>query len=224
MPEGRNMGILDEADDLVMAHAAGLLSPAQSLVVATQAELRRDVRRQVSDCEAIAGALMEDCEPAALSQGLRESVMAALDAPEAAPQVAPSGPRPPGDQRVPAPLWDYVGSDLEALPWRWVMPGLRDCILPLGTSAERTRLMWVKPGTKVPAHTHRGLEMTLVLQGAYADSSGVYRAGDLQLADESVDHYPVAQVGDACLCLVVTAAPIRLTGRIGQLFNRFVRY
>ncbi|MEO1192733.1 MAG: ChrR family anti-sigma-E factor [Pseudomonadota bacterium] len=220
------MGFYNEHDEIVMAHAAGLLPPAQALVIETQAALREDVRRELKDCEAIAAALMEDCAPADLSADLRARVMDQLDLPAEEPVAPPSG----CDHRLPEPLRGVVGKDLDSLPWRWVMPGLRDCVLPLGAAKSppgnggTMRLMWVRAGTRVPAHSHRGLEMTLVLQGAYRDATGIYGAGDLQLADERVDHGPEARAGADCLCLVVTEGPVRLTGRFGRLFDRIVRY
>ena len=33
---------------------------------------------------------------------------------------------------------------------------------------------------KVPAHDHKGLEVTVVLQGSFSDGDGIYREGDFQ--------------------------------------------
>ncbi len=213
------MALNAEHDDLLLAFAAGALPRAPSLVIAVQAAMRVDVRDELRDYEAVGGALLEDCAPASMSAGLRDKVLSALDE----PALPPKADSPTGDRRVPAPLWGYVGERLEALPWRWVMPGLKDYVFSAGDGGT-TRLMWVQGGVKMPAHTHSGLELTLVLQGSYSDTSGRYQPGDLQLADASVDHRPVAERGDPCLCLVVTEAPVRLTGRLGRYLNRFVRY
>ncbi len=213
------MTVLTERDDLLVAYAAGLLPEAPSLVVAAQAALRKDVRRAVGDYEAVAGALLEDCETREVSPGLRESVLSLLNEESPTDEIR----TPAGDSRVPVPLQGFVGNDLEALRWRRVIPGVKDTLLPtLGGGT--ARLMLVKGGVKVPAHTHQGLELTLVLEGAFSDASGTYGPGDLQLADDNVDHSPVAEKGTPCLCLVVTEAPVRLTGRFGRMLNRFVRY
>ncbi len=209
-----------EHDDLMLAFAAGVLPSAPSLVIASQAAMREDVRRELHDYEAVGGALLEESAPRSLSDGLRDKVLAQLDEP-----VAPGLPVPveDGDRRVPTPLWGHVGKRLEDLPWRWVMPGLKDYVFPAGAGGT-TRLMWVKGGVRMPAHTHEGMELTLVLQGSFSDQSGLYEPGDLQLADDSIDHRPVAERGESCLCLVVTEAPVRLTGLLGRHLNRFVRY
>jgi putative transcriptional regulator len=65
----------------------------------------------------------------------------------------------------------------------------------------------------VPEHTHQGLELTLVLSGAFSDSTGHYAAGDLQEADNEIQHQPRADAGKDCICLAITEAPL--------LFKRF---
>lgn len=211
-----------ERDDLLLAYAAGLLPEAPSLVVASHACLCSEARKALSTYETVAGSLLEDCEEACLSPALRASVLARLDTPpEAPPEVPAEAER--GDRRIPAPLRRFVGDRVEALPWRRLLPGFRECLLPNCTGGT-ARLLWVRGGTRVPAHTHKGVELTLVLQGAFTDCTGTYKAGDLQLADDQIDHGPVVEKGESCLCLVVTQAPVRLTGRLGRLINRFLRY
>ena len=75
----------------------------------------------------------------------------------------------------------------------------------------------------MPFHTHEGCEFTLVLQGGYHDGDVGYARGDFQFADSSLNHSPVADPGEPCLCLAVLDAPMRLTGRIGRLVNPFIR-
>jgi putative transcriptional regulator len=90
-------------------------------------------------------------------------------------------------------------------------------------SSFRTRLMRIKSGTAMPAHTHEGIELTLVLAGGFSDETGHFLRGDLAEADATIDHRPVADPGEDCLCLAVTDAPLRLTGPIGRLLNPFLR-
>lgn len=210
-------------DELRLAYAAGSLAEAPALVVATQAVLDPACRRDIARYEAIGGAILEQMAPAPLSAGAREEMLALLDAPVAPPaRPAPRSALPAAGQ-VPAPLVPYLPASLERLPWRQVTRGLRDWILP-EMEGGRARLMWVRGGTALPKHTHNGPEMTLVLEGAYRDGRTEYGVGDLQLADPSIDHQPRVETREPCLCLVVTDAPVRLTGRIGRFLNRFVRY
>jgi putative transcriptional regulator len=62
-----------------------------------------------------------------------------------------------------------------------------------------------------------------VLEGGFSDILGSYERGDITINDSSVDHQPVADDDGDCICFAVTDAPLRLTGRIGRLFNPFIR-
>ena len=84
-------------------------------------------------------------------------------------------------------------------------------------------LLRVKAGKPVPRHTHRGIELTLVLTGAYCDAANCFVRGDIQVADPTIDHQPMAQAGEDCICLVALEAPIWFTGPVGRLANPFVK-
>ncbi len=73
----------------------------------------------------------------------------------------------------------------------------------------------------MPDHGHGGAELTLVLDGAYADQTGEYGAGDIQDVDENVEHTPMADSGTGCICLIASESPARFKGWIGRLFQPF---
>ena len=83
-------------------------------------------------------------------------------------------------------------------------------------------LYWIKAGRRMPAHTHDGSEYTLVLQGAFHDVAGRYERGDIAIGDDELDHCPTADASADCLCFAVTDAPLRLTGPIGRIVQRFM--
>lgn len=209
---------LANSEELLLDYATGSLPAAPSLVVATWLTLNPEARQRLGALEAIGGELLEESPSAPLAAGAKMALMARLDEPQAA-----EPPPATVDPRLPAPLAALLPAPLEALPWRRRMPGLKDWDLP-ALAGGKTRLMQVAGHTRIPRHTHNGLELTLVLRGAFEDGGRRFGAGDLQLSDPSVDHSPAVTAADACLCLVVTDAPVRLTGRLGRLLNRFVRY
>ena len=211
-------------EEMLMDYAAGTLPEPLSLVIATHLALSPESRQAVADFEAIGGALLEGVEPAAVSEGCLDAVMARLDeAGEEAIRFEAEGKDKVNDG-LPRPLRDYVGTDIEGLPWRTVMRGLEEADIETGDSNYQARLMRIAPGTSMPKHTHAGNEVTLVLKGAFSDEDGRYARGDVQVADEALDHRPVAEAGEPCLCLVVTDAPLRLTGPLGRWLNPFIRY
>ena len=143
-----------------------------------------------------------------------------LDQPLPPPDPAPAARR--GDPALPQPLRGYVGDSLDRLPWRRLGPIAELRLLP-ARAGFTTRLLWARAGAAVPAHTHAGSEMTLVLRGGFTDAGGHFVRGDVEEADHSVDHRPVADDDEDCLCLTVTDAPLRLTSRFGRLLNPFLR-
>lgn len=214
-------------DDLLLRYASGHLPEAQSLVIATHLALCPICRARVAEYEALGGALVEDLDPVPVAEDALAAVLARLDEPDHARDAAvlrPKAPLSQADLLVPRPLRDYLGISLGELSWRRLMPGLEEADIEVGPESARARLMRVESGKGMPRHSHEGEEMTLVLSGAYRDESGCYRRGDLQIADPEIDHRPVADEGEPCICLVVTDAPLKLTGPFGRLLNPFVSY
>ncbi|UIY31144.1 cupin domain-containing protein [Neorhizobium galegae] len=85
-----------------------------------------------------------------------------------------------------------------------------------------TSLLWVRPGRALPQHGHLGLEMTLVLDGEFHDHRGNFGKGDVSIADEVLDHRPIAGKRGPCLCFSVLFAPIALSGSTLRFFGDLV--
>ena len=85
------------------------------------------------------------------------------------------------------------------------------------------RLLYIPPGRAVPEHGHRGLELTLVLQGSFSDAVGHFGAGDVETAEDDIDHQPVAGPGPPCICLAATDAPLRFHALIPRLLQPLFR-
>lgn len=204
------------SDALLMGYAAGSLPEAFSLVVATHVSLCDDCRAQYAACEAVGGAVIED-QSAAMSAGALEAVLGRLDAPAPPARAAPS-------RRgiLPGPLADYVGGDITVVKWKALGGGVRQAILPTSRGAS-ARLLYIPAGKAVPDHGHRGLELTLVLQGAFRDEGGRYGPGDVEIASEAVDHTPVAEAGADCICLAATDAPLKFHSVVPRLLQPLFR-
>lgn len=205
-------------DELLFDHAFGKLPAPAALVVDTHLDLSEAGRSRYAACLALGGALLETAEPVPLGASAWERLERAI---ERAPALRPAR-RPAGDPRVPAPLRRLVPGGFEALPWRHLGPA-EEVELPVDEPGYRTRLIRLKAGRSVPRHTHKGHELTVVIEGGFCDEQGHHVRGDLVIADASVDHRPVADEDGDCLCLTVTDAPLRLTGPIGRLLNPLLR-
>lgn len=202
-------------DEWLLSYAAGALSPGRSLMVASHAAYHDDVQEKVADAEAIGGAMLEslgasDLDPRALEQLLDR--LDALPRPVAAPRAS---------DVFPEPLVEFVGGGVESLKWRFMGPGMSHVRLWNGPNDERLWLLRARGGVAIPEHGHNGEEWTLVLKGALCTSAGRFGVGDIDVADESVEHQPMIEPDEECICLALTHGPIRfktLAARLAQPF------
>jgi len=233
---GNGMGMPTHhiGDDLLLAYAAGTCSEAEALLVATHLTLCPMCREQLEQLEALGGALLEEMPEEEVDDSLLESVFAKLDGTPgagmagagAAPIARSRGGRETGQRQIiiPRPLQAYLDDDLEALPWKSLKRGIDQLPLTTAAGSARAKLLRLRSGVSVPTHTHAGTELTLVLTGGFSDDRGHFLRGDVAYADEEVEHRPVADPGEDCLCLAVLDAPLRLTGAFGRLLNPFLRF
>lgn len=201
-----------------MGYAAGQLPEAFNLVVATHVSMCDECRARLAAFDAVGGALLEDADEIAMGE---DALARALERINDLPQATRSERLKPAGI-FPAPLADYVGGDLSAVRWRRVGGGVKQAILPTGKDAT-VRLLFIPAGAAVPDHGHRGMELTLVLQGAFADENDRFGRGDLEIADEELEHTPVALSGEDCICLAATDAPLRFRGLIPRIAQPLLR-
>lgn len=206
-------------DELLMGYSAGTLPEAFNLVVATHISLCDECRAQLASFDAVGGELVAGADTVDLAEDSLEAVLAMIKKTPAPANDAQSAPRSSGI--FPTPLQEYVAGDLDAVKWRKVGGGVSQAIL--STSKDATvRLLKIPAGTAVPDHGHRGMELTLVLQGAFVDEHDRFAAGDVEVANEDLHHTPVAEEGLDCICLSATDAPLRFNGLLPRIAQKFV--
>lgn len=210
--------------ETLMAYAAGTLDETTSVLVATHMALCPDCRQTVRDQEAIGGTLIDVLEPAPLKDGALDTVLSLLDAPDTEAAPKPTLAEHPETTRVvPHPLRDYIGGDLDGLSWKSRSRGIQEATVTIGDGTIRAALLRIRPGERIPAHTHDGVETTLVLKGAFSDETGRYARGDVAVATDELDHTPIADTDEECICFAVIDGSLKLTGPIGRVLNLFVR-
>lgn len=203
-------------DQLLMGYSAGSLPEAFNLVVATHVSLCDECRARMHEFDAVGGVLMDEAGIEAVSDDCLAATMALI---AAAPAEAKPAPAPAVSSIFPTPLRDYVGGDLDAVEWRRIGGGVSQAILQ--TSDEATvRLLRIPAGVAVPDHGHGGMELTLVLQGAFRDETDRFGPGDIEVANEEMVHQPVAEAGLDCICLSATDAPLRFSGILPRMAQR----
>tara|TARA_R110002167_G_scaffold23721_3_gene84109 strand:+ start:1702 stop:2358 length:657 start_codon:yes stop_codon:yes gene_type:complete len=211
------------AEELLIDYAAGSMGEPMALLLATHLTLCPQCRGEAARLDALGGALLESLEPEPVSDTALQALLDQLDSEPESPPIAKPEPKSEDGALLPRPLMDYIGGPLSAVRWQR-FGGLSIAELEVGGREVHTRLMRIASGMAMPRHTHEGNELTLVLSGGFSDSRGHYLRGDVATTDSSVDHQPVADADGDCLCLAVTDAPLRLTGRFGRMLNPFFRF
>ena len=204
-------------DEYLLAYSAGQLPEVFDLVVACHVSLADDARARLAGFDAVGGSVLEETAPVAMGAGALDAVMARIGGAAPSPR-----PRRQADAVFPQPLRQAVGGDLDRVAWRPMGMGCKQAILA-ETRGASVRLLSIPPGAAVPDHGHNGMEMTLVLQGAFADGFGEFHRGDIELADEDIEHMPAVIGAETCICLAATSNRLRFNSLIPRLAQPFLR-
>jgi putative transcriptional regulator len=89
--------------------------------------------------------------------------------------------------------------------------------LDLNEEPLRSSLLNIDPQGEVPMHTHKGFELTLILDGSFSDDMGTYEVGDFMWLDNQHTHSPATSEG--CLCYTVSDNAQKFTQGLSKLLN-----
>lgn len=206
---------------LLPGAASGALGPAAAIAVAVHARHCAQCAARLASLESVGGVFLEDQEdaPFDIVKSL-EGVMARLG------RRVPEPAFPAEVMSAPEELRPAFAKALSRGRWAFAGPGLRSLDLDLpGAShfGEQPQLLKIEPGYGAPRHGHGAMELTLVLEGAFRDHTGVYGPGDLAVAMNSLTHRPVAEPGQTCLAYAVSHAPMKFTGLLGMAQRLWAR-
>ena len=201
-------------DDMLMGYATGMLSQAFDLVISAHVSLSDDARARLETFEALGGAVLSDLDAVDVAEDSLERTLAKISGmgPVVQRETSP-------DPVYPAAVRERLGA--EGLKWRSVGRGVKQHVLHSDDDGT-ARLLLIPAGRAMPAHSHHGTEMTLVLQGAFRDEDGVFARGDIEVADTQVNHTPIAEPGVDCICLVATNAKLKFQGLLPRIAQPFV--
>ena len=205
-------------DDLLMAYAAGNLPEAFNLVVATHISMSDESRARLGAFEAVGGAMLEELDGVPVETDMT-AIFDRIDATKSEIDLTKGDL---AETVFPDVLRQYVGGDIEAVKWRPIGMGVKQAILKTSKSAS-ARLLYIPGGAQMPDHGHRGMELTLVLQGAFKDEEDYFGPGDIEVATEADEHTPIAIEGQPCICLAATDAPLKFQGILPRIAQKFAR-
>lgn len=176
----------------MLDYAAGSLSTAERLVADLHRVLSPSGAINARMLDAVGGMLLEDAPPRAIGRP---------PAPVAQDTFDPASRR----------FDPYLKRDLVALNWRRSIFGVKT----MPTDIPMASMLRLDPGERAPGHNHGRRDVTVVLQGSYADEFGVYERGDLAFAEPGMRHQPRAVGDEICVCLLAEEAGRPLLGFFG---------
>lgn len=201
-------------EPLLVAYVSGNLPEPFALVVAAHISLCVECRAAMEAHQQVGGVILNEEKCVAVSAGMKGALLDLLDVP--VPEEKPSRPKGP----YPAPVADLF--ETETPDWRSLGRGVKQSIL-MDKGAGSVRLLSIPSGMAMPDHSHGGMEMTLVLQGSFSDVQGRFARGDVEIADSSVTHTPIADEGDTCICLAATDASLKFNALLPRLLQPLFR-
>ena len=212
-------------ESLLAAYASGHLGHGMSVLMASFLTLSPVARRQMETFETLNGVMLDIAESVEMANDALAILMTRLDTPESdESQVIANGNDKNGgseNKDLPAPLRAVLDHPIEDQRWRFAYPGVRQLSLGIGDDDERVKLLKIMPGKAAPRHSHKGIEATLVLRGAFRDGNRLYERGQLALADQHIQHRPRAEGDQDCICLAVNDGALRFTDSFGRVARDF---
>jgi putative transcriptional regulator len=207
-------------DATILAYAAGTLGEAHGFAVATHLAYCSTCRAAARQAESYGGELLLAEPVTAVTDSCRAATLASLDAKVSAPARKASVQV----SEVPAVLCNLLGNQsLDSLKWKTKAPGISTFEIPLSHKGKtHLQLLRIGKGRKMPEHGHGGEELTVMLRGSYTDHTGRYIMGDVADLDEDIEHQPVVDSDEDCICLVATEAPTRFKSVWARLAQPFI--
>ncbi|ETX09604.1 anti-ECF sigma factor ChrR [Marinomonas ushuaiensis DSM 15871] len=215
--------------EMLTDYAAGSLPLAHSLCVSTHLEHCHECQQQIRKLEMLGSHLfdqtpVEERQLSSLKDSFFDTLMKQPKVETHVKQSHIEKNTPHWDEyKIPSSLRQFITKSYDDLTWMRLSPSFKIATLYNEDGGAQIALTRVKAGAHMPTHTHTGDEITLVLEGAFSDESGVYRQGDFINRDASHKHKPIVTKDAECICLTVLDAPIEFTGWFTRLLNPIIR-
>ena len=204
------------SETTLISYAAGALPAAIAGLVACHATICRECQVEIRRLKMVGALLLEtiEAEPAADVEVARAETRFAQR------NVLPLPPAArPSDPVLPAPLAHYLGMTSDEIPWKTLVKGLQHYRVKLPKRSGEIRLLRARPRLRLLKHSHRGMELTMVLKGAYQDETGEYHRGDVADLNEDIEHQPKVLSDEECICIIASEAPARYSDLLPRLLQ-----
>lgn len=203
----------------LQAYAEGNTDPAMSLVISAHVDMCSHCREKVAmlqdnlSDEAFASTEQSDQFDTMLADIL------ALPKAEEPLRIKPSASIELDGRHfaLPRALQRYVN---KTGSWSKLLGNLWQAPVDMGPIG-KAHFIYMEKGGRVPEHTHRGSELTLVLDGEFSDGLNHYDTGDFILMNEHNTHTPFSDAEEGCLVFSIVDKPLHFTSGVARLLNPF---
>ncbi|MCC4284311.1 ChrR family anti-sigma-E factor [Marinobacter salarius] len=204
----------------LMEFSAGNLSEPHALCIRLHLDQCPHCRSRVDTLDSLGAVMMESQPQVGVSSDMFDAILSRIDSEPDMTETYIST-----QAKRMSPLQKLLGDDLNSLPWKRQLGDVSvlDISERFPGQSEQVVLQKLAAGGKAPAHTHRGSETTIVLQGAFSDQKGVFNQWDFVVLNQEDEHKPVAVGCEDCITMSVLSAPVKLTGTFTRLLNPFIR-
>ena len=209
--------------ELLVRYTAGTLSPALAFVVSVHIEHCEKCRSYQASLENLGGKSIESYDGLSIDEKAFESLWSNLE------------PQMEADKQVEETLSDavlatdylpilkqLVDRDYTNVDWQSVGRKIHRADIAIDDDNNQIEILRFASEAKIPSHTHKGNEYTVILDGDYTDEMGTFEQGDFIHLNGNHKHRPVAGK-NGCVCIAVTDAPMHFTGLLGPVLNLFTR-
>jgi len=207
------------SSDQLIEFSSGTGSTALSIAISTHLHFCVECRRQVAEVESTAAVLFEQqATPAVPETSFNQLMQRIQSEPQPMINVKEKSPT-----RFPPVIEKLIKRDTESLTWQRPMKNLRVSKLLTDETGFILGLHHMKSGGRVPHHTHRGNEISVVIEGGFSDAMGSYGPGDFIHLSKEHHHSPQADADGDCWLVSIVEAPVKITGPLGWIVNPFLK-
>jgi putative transcriptional regulator len=185
----------------IYAAAIGMLPPVLNTLVRAHIARCLPCQTLMQQANDALGETLDELQPAPVAPDAIERVMA----------------RRAGHKIIRRP--PPITLDWHNLKMRWAAPGLKIRTV-YKNDKDALHLLRMKPGSVLPAHTHKGPDMALVVQGSFVRGGVRYVAGDIDEGWTENEHAKTVVCVEQCyLFLATTRGGVTFQGLFGGLVH-----
>lgn len=217
-------------DNMLVEYASGSLAWAVAISLSAHLQLCPQCRERIAGLNKLGGTILSQSVAESVSENSFSDLMKRIRQQPAAPDKTTEPPalhpvyqRNPLMKGLPNVIARLLPED-GSLKWQRASVSLKIARLFTGQQHYEVLFQHMRSGGTVFEHDHKGLEITLVLQGSFSDEDGIYHEGDFLVRNPGDIHKPTATLNQDCLCLSISEAPVHITGLMGKLVNPFLTF